>query len=303
MQGQIRAGRAVLGVAMSLALVMVSLAASRAQQPPGGQGAAPAPPPGTPPKALVPVAASSLAANPDAYVGEWVSLMGAVEQSLSPSVYLLDQNPKQTTGQNVLVLVPKKLYGPIDLNTYVTAIGEVVRFEPTEIVKKMTGYTLEDLPPGVADKYLGRPVILASALVNAAGLDVTKRFPPPMTAEEETYAKFMRQVPPANAALRKAIEGSDVKLAQDNAATLKQAFADIEAFWKGKGKADATGWAQDARKQAEAIDAAAAGGRWDEVKASAGNLGKTCQTCHNVYRERFDDGSYRFKLPEAGVRR
>ena len=80
------------------------------------------------------------------------------------------------------------------------------------------------------------------------------------------------------------------------AAALKTAFVATEQFFKPHGKADAIGWAQDARKAAEAIELSAAAGKWDEVKATQANLGKMCQTCHTAYRERYDDGSFRAKL-------
>jgi len=87
----------------------------------------------------------------------------------------------------------------------------------------------------------------------------------------------------------------DVKLAKDNTAVLRTAFADVERFFEAKEKHDGHQWASDALKAVASIDDAVAAGKWDEVKASAGNLGKTCQTCHNTYREQAEDGSYRMK--------
>lgn len=255
--------------------------------------------PATPPKPLVPVAASSLASKPDAYYGEYVTLMGAVEASLSPTVFSVDQDKTKTTGHEVLILV-SKLYRPVDVNTYVTAIGEVTRFEPDNLAEKMKDAKL-DLAPDVIEKYRGKPVVLAMSVINAGGIDLTKRLPPPMTSEEEAYSKIMKQVGPANAALRKALEAMDVKLATENAAVLKQAFTQTAKFWKSKRKGDATTWAQDARKLAETIDRAATGGKWDEVKASTGSLGQKCQSCHGAYRDRFDDGSFRIKGAEKGA--
>jgi len=69
--------------------------------------------------------------------------------------------------------------------------------------------------------------------------------PPPLTAEEESYQKVMKQVAPAFAALRGGVEAMNVENTTKNAAVLKQAFADTEVFWKAK-KADATQWARDA---------------------------------------------------------
>jgi cytochrome c556 len=249
---------------------------------------------GTPPKSLVPVAASTMTAKPDAYYGEYVSLTATVERILSTLAFSVDQDKTKSTGKEILVFAPR-LNEPVDANTYVTVIGEVVRFEPDVIADKAKSYTL-DLPPDDAARYRGGPAILATSVINASGLDVARRLPPPLTAEEEAYAKIMKEVGPSNAALRKAIEGSDAKLAAEHAGVLKNAFTRTESFWKTKGKTDAVKWSQDARKLAEAIDLAAAAGEWDEVKTSVTKLGQSCQTCHTAYRERFDDGSFRIKL-------
>jgi cytochrome c556 len=270
-------------------------------QPSGGQQGAAQPgapqqggaQPAVPQKALVPIAASTLVATPDAYYGEPVSLAGVVDQNLSRTAFSVDQDRTKSTGKDVLVLAPN-LQRHVDPNTYVTVIGEVVKFDPAALGAKLKEYKL-DLAPDVAVKYVGRPVVIATSVIDTAGNDVAKRLPPPMTAEEETYQKLMKQVGSSNGALRKAIEGSDAKLAAENSAVLKKTFADVETFWKGRRKNDAADWAEDARKLSENIERSVAAGRWDEVKAHAGTLGKACQACHGAYRERFDDGSFRIK--------
>jgi len=141
--------------------------------------------------------------------------------------------------------------------------------------------------------------VIATNVIDAAGNDIARRLPPPMTADEEAYQKLMKQVGSANGALRKAIEGSDAKQASEHGAVLKKTFVDVEAFWRARRKNDAAQWAQEARKASENVTRSAASGRWDDVKSHAGALGKTCQTCHGAYRDRFDDGSFRIKKTEA----
>jgi cytochrome c556 len=246
----------------------------------------------------VPVAANTVAANPDAYYGQPVTLTAVVERILSKSAFVVAQrtvagvtNP--TTRKDLLVLVPT-ITGAVDQNAYVTVFGEVVRFDPAEIAKKAKDYKL-DLAPEVVAEYSGRPAVVATGVLNAAMIDLAKRLPPPMTPDEEVYSKVMKRVAPALAELRKGIEASTADVTTKNAAVLKQAFTEVEAFWKKRGKADATDWAQGARKQAELIEKTVASAKWDEVKASATTLGQACQTCHTAYRERFDDGSFRIK--------
>jgi cytochrome c556 len=294
-------------------LLLVALASLSAQQPPPqprqppaqppaqtpAQSAPPPPAPGTPPKPLVPLAASTLAANPDPYIGEWVTVTAAVEQTLGSLAFSMDQDTTKSTGKEVLVLAPR-MNSPVDLNTYVTVIGEVVRFDPEEITKKSKDYKV-DLPADVIARYKGKPTVLATAVVNSAGLDVAKKPLPPVTADDEVLTKIMKQVGPANTALRNDIEKMDVSLTKEHAAVLKQAFAETETFWKSKGKANALQWAQEARKAAEGIDQAVASDNWDAVKSSATMLGQQCGACHAVYRERLDDGSYRVKLGGSGI--
>jgi cytochrome c556 len=273
---------------------------AKPQAPTGGEKPqAPAGQPATPPqKPLVPLVSTTLTAKPDAYYGENVTMMAVVDQTLSPTAFSVDQDKTKSTGKDVLVLAPR-LNEPLELNTYVTVIGEVVKFDPTDakVKDRLAGFA-----PDALAKWAGKPAIVATNVINAAMNDVARRLPPKMTTEEEAFQKVMQKVGAANGAFRGIIEKSDQKAAQEQAATLKQAFVTTEAFFKPHGKADAIGWAQDARKTAEAIDVAAAAGKWDEVKANTTNLGKMCQTCHTAYRERYDDGSFRAKLGPAATK-
>ena len=134
-------------------------------------------------------------------------------------------------------------------------------------------------------------------MINTSGVDLAARLPPPMTAEEQALQKVMKAIAPASAALRADADKMDVNLTKEHAATLKQAFTQTELIWKAKGKADAVQMAADARKLAETIELDAAAAKWDEVKTSAGTLNTKCGACHGIYRERFDDGSFRIKNP------
>jgi cytochrome c556 len=289
----------------AFALCFASYAIPRAQQPPPAAPkpaapapAAPAAPAAAPAKPLIPVATNTVTGNPEAYYGQPVTISASVEQILSKSAFSVDQRrvatapPPKNGPTDVLVLVPT-LQSPVDLHAYVTVMGELVKFDPAEIARKAKDYKL-DLPEDAMAKYAGRPALIATSVINEKFVDLAKRLPPPLTAEEEAYQKMMKQVAPAFAALRSGIDGSNAETATKNAAVLKQAFTETEAFWKPK-KAEPTQWAHDARLKVESIQAAVAGGKWDEAKASAGTLGQACATCHGAYRERFDDGSFRIK--------
>ena len=299
---------------VAAAMLMMLFVSIRAQQPTPGQqppptqappaspqpparGAAPAAPTAPAPKPLVPAATNTIAANPDAFYGQAVTITASVEQIFTKSSFSVDQRrvgdapaPKQPT--DVLVLVPT-MQRPVDLKSYVTVMGELMKFDPAEVAKKAKDYKI-DLPPEAVAKYAGRPVLIATSVINDKFDDVAKRLPPPLNTEEEAFQKVMRAVGPAAAALRPAVEASNAEVASKNAAILQKGFADTEAFWKPK-KAEPTLWAQNARKEAEALQASITAGNWTDAKAHATTVAQACGQCHGVYRERFDDGSFRIK--------
>jgi len=263
--------------------------AQGAQAPAAGQRG------GAPAKPIVPLAASTLLAHPDQYLGEYISLTAPVEQTLTKTTFSVDQD-KTKSEQDILIVAPT-MTGTVEPNAYVTVLGELVKFDPDDVRKKTTknGYSL-DLSPELIAKYKGKPAIVATAVVvNATGIDIAKVLPPPLTPEEEAFRKIMLQVGPANTALRSAIEKMDAAAVKDQAAILSRAFTQTEAFWKTKGKTDAMGFAAEGKKHADAIGTAVAAGKWDDVKASATPLGQQCGACHGAYRERLDDGSFRIK--------
>lgn len=301
-----RSRTAMPGVAVAVGLMLLAFAGLRAQQPaPVGQQPAPtgqqpagqrgeARTPAQPAalaKPLEPVAASTLAAHPDPYYGERVTLTAAVEQVISNTAFSVDQDKTKSTGQEVLILTPP-LHGTVEPNTYVTVIGQVVKVDAAKLKEMKI-----DVPADLVAKYNGKPAVIATGVINSAFVDLTKRMPPPITADEEALSKIMKRVGPAFAAVRANAENPKPEVVTENAATLKQAFTETEAFWKSHGKSDAEKWAQGARKDAETIEKAASAGKWDEVKTSTAALGQACQSCHTSYRERYDDGSFRIKTP------
>ena len=277
----------------------VGLGVALGAQQRGGRGGEAAPaPPAAPVKPLIPVATNTVVAHPETYYGERVTMTASVQSVLSKSAFSVAQKSfgdaaKTTAVADVLILAPK-LQAPVPAGAYLTVFGEVVKFDPEEIAKKAKDYTL-DLPADVIAKYRGKPALIASAVINESFLDLTWRMPPPATPDEDALSQVMRKVQPAFGALRGSIDGSNVDITKQNAAVLKQAFADTEAIWKGRGKTEPMQWAAEARKNAEAIETAAAAGTWEAAKTAAGPLGQSCGRCHTAYRERFDDGSYRIK--------
>jgi len=268
-----------------------------AQTPASSQaaGATPARPSAPQPQPFVPVAVNALAANPDAYTVRNVSLTAAVEQRFGETAFSVDQDPRRNAAQDVLVLAPL-LTAPVEPNGYVTVIGEVVKFDPAVVASKMKD-AMPLLPPDVLSKYQGHAAIIAVSVINAAMTDLAKRLPPPMTPEEEALSRQMKQIGPGFNALRQALTATNAADAAAQAELLKKGFTEAAAFWKGKPHADAIQWNEYARRLADAITVAAGKSDFDTLKTDVPKLQSACASCHGQYRERLDDGSYRFKQP------
>ena len=216
-----------------------------------GRAQAPPPPANTPPKPLVPVAASSVAANPDSYVGEYVTMTGAVEANLTKTSFSVDQDKTKATGKEVLVLAPT-LQKQADQNGYVTVIGQLIKFDEKEVAAKLKDYQI-DLSPADIAKYKGKPVVLATAVINTSGIDIAKKPIPPMTADDLALQKIMTKLPPAQAAVRKSLDSKDAAGAKEQATVLKDSFTQIEAFFKTKNNQEAMKWAGEGKGHAESI--------------------------------------------------
>ena len=274
----------------SVALV-AGIAAQRGGAPEGGRGNAP------PPKPYVPVGTTAIAKNPDLFLGELVTVTASVETILSKSAFAVDQREKNEPSGTPLLVVAPILNAPVELNTYVTVAGELVTFDPAEIAKKAKNYHV-DLAPDLVEKFKGKPVVIAKVVVNNKMVDLAMRLPPAYAADEKALDDTMKKVGPAAAALRTAVDASKPGDVTTHLAVLKSAFAQTETFWKSKNVPEAVKIAQDAKSHADAVEKAVAGGDWDAAKKNAATLNQTCGACHGTYRERFDDGQFRAKLPE-----
>lgn len=272
-------------IVATAAAVLITSLALRAQGP-GGQGA-----PGA--KPLVPMTASSLLRNPQGFIGENVSLMATIDAILSKTVFTLDQDPTKSGGDAVLVIVPTLNAQP-EANSYVTVQGEVFKFDPAEVMKRAKGYTL-DVPADVLAKFQGKPAIVAAAVVTPKLVDLAKRVLPPMTPAELSFQKAMLAIQPASGELRNLLAAPDAVKIKEQTAILRKAFTEVEGYFKSKGTTEAAGWAGDVLKILANVDAAAAAGKLEELKAAGGPLQAACAQCHGVYRERQDDGSFRIK--------
>ena len=271
------AGIAALSFAMLVTVVV------RAEQGQGGGGRG----------AMVPMTASTIARDPAPLIGTTVSMMATVEQILTKTAFTVDQDKSKSTGKEILVLAPSLQSAP-DLNAYVTVQGQVLKFDPAEIAKVAKNYTI-DLPADVAAKYAGKPVVVATVVVTSGLVDIAKRVPPPMTPAELALRQNMLTIQASSTAVRTGLDKPDAAALKEQVASLKKAFSDVEAFFKGRKTEDAIKWSGEALTAVTTMESGLTTGKLDEVKASAGSLTQLCTACHTVHRERQDDGTFRVK--------
>jgi cytochrome c556 len=247
----------------------------------------------------VPVATAVLLEHPEVYDGKTITLSAGVERVLSKTAFVVDQRKAisatgiAATGKPVLVIAPEmQVVAPE--KQYVLISGQVVRFDPTVIARVAPTYKL-DVAPEVWAQFEGQPIVIAVSVVNSVSVELAKRPVPPMTAAETSMSTAMKTINPAFGALRSAAQKSQGTAVLESATALVPAFTQAEAIWDNLGVTAAAELARQARAYATTIDRAAAAGNWDAVTTAFGSLNQTCQECHRAYRERLDDGSFRFK--------
>jgi hypothetical protein len=119
----------------------------------------------------VPVATNTVLANPDAYKGRPVTLSAGVEQVLSKTAFVIDQQQAagakeiKAVGKPMLVIAPY-LTGSINAKQYLLMRGQVVMFDPATLGQVVADYTL-DLAPEVSAKYQGLPVLVATSVLDS----------------------------------------------------------------------------------------------------------------------------------------
>ena len=249
-----------------------------------------------PPRPAIPLATGALTAHLDRYAGTPVSITARVSRVYGSTAFSIVQANQKAGTADVLV-VSAFLASPVQAGNTVTVIGDVIRFDAAAVAAR-----LRDAAPAlagtVAEQYRGKAAIIAASVIDAAMADLAKRPPPPLTPEEEAYRAVMKAVGPAYNTLRQAVTASNASDAAAQAAALTKLFGDARPFWQAQGRADALQWVDDAQGMAAAIEAAAGKPDWDTIKADVPKLQQICSNCHNFYRERLDDGSYRYKRPK-----
>lgn len=131
---------------------------------------------------------------------------------------------------------------------------------------------------------------LMFALVVAIGLVVRAAEPAPAD-----YSKAMKDLGGLMQALGKPGASEDFELAKKSAATARDAFAIVQAYWKAKGDTTATKLAETGTKAAADLNVVATLVSSEGVEAAVKDLAATCVACHAAHREKMPDGSFQIK--------
>jgi hypothetical protein len=115
------------------------------------------------------------------------------------------------------------------------------------------------------------------------------------TWTDDDLEKFMKQIGPGAANLRKLIDAQAAPAAEAQADMLEHFFDDVEEIFDARKYDDAEQWAQDASEYANHIEDAVEAKDFTKASEQLKLLMGQCQMCHAKYRERLPDGTYQLK--------
>jgi hypothetical protein len=109
---------------------------------------------------------------------------------------------------------------------------------------------------------------------------------------QDPMTRIMTQVAPAWTSLQMNLDSGNAAALATDADRLQRLFAAAERFFTGKKMQEAADWAKQSADAAGAAAKAAKAGTVDKnAKAAIGQ----CKQCHDVYRQKNQDGSYSLK--------
>jgi len=247
----------------------------------------------------LPLATNTVLRNPEVYYGRQITLSAGVDHMLSKTAFVVDQwkmsgpNEVSAVGKPILVVAPY-LTTALDTRRYMLMRGELVKLDTSTVARVSAEYRI-DLGPDLWAKYQGQPMLLAVSVIDGTYTELAKKPIAPPTPDELALGGAMKTISAAFTALRSAADESQSDAVARNIGQLQPAFMQTEAIWDGLGQGAAAQLARDAREYLSAMQHDAAAGNWDKVKFTAGRVNQVCATCHGAFRDRADDGSFRFK--------
>ena len=113
--------------------------------------------------------------------------------------------------------------------------------------------------------------------------------------DEKEYQDWMKTTGATAGSLRKNLEAKNGEAAAADAKKLQGVSTQVHDFWMKKKIDNATKFASSAQDGFKEIGQLASSGKFDEAAATLKTTMANCGGCHNAYREKAADGSWKIK--------
>jgi cytochrome c556 len=113
--------------------------------------------------------------------------------------------------------------------------------------------------------------------------------------EEAEYQAWMKTTGATAGSLRKNLEAKNAEAATVDAKKLEEVFTQVHDFWMKKKIDNATKFATSAQTGFKEVGQLATAGKFEEASATLKTTMANCGGCHNAYREKAADGSWKIK--------
>lgn len=133
-----------------------------------------------------------------------------------------------------------------------------------------------------------KKLLLTAACVLALGI-------PAVADEQEDFVKWMKATAASAGSLRKNLAAKNSEGAAADSKKLQEVFKEVHDFWLNKKIDNATKFSTDAITGFKEVGDLATAGKFDEAQASLKKTMASCGGCHDAYREKAADGSYKLK--------
>ena len=138
-------------------------------------------------------------------------------------------------------------------------------------------------------------MITRKFLVMTLMIGATALFVRADTLNEESFQKLMKEVGAATKRFKNEMVARDATGLTKDATRVADIYKQMAPFWTARKAEDAAKWSQESSSAAMALAADAKKGDWAAVKNGTQGVFKNCKSCHDSYREKTPDGSYKFK--------
>ena len=219
-----------------------------------------------------------------------------VEKTLAPTAFSVDQDKTKSTGKEVIVAraAAARAGRAQYLRHRDRRSGQARRRRDRQARARPAP---PDCPPTCSRKYQGKPVILATAVINAALTDLAQVH----SAADDAGRSGPRQG-------HEGVGAGQRRAAQRRSTHRTPSWSrPTPRFWprrsprpkrsgRARGKADAVKFAQTARDgRRRPSNRRPRPGNWNDVKTHDTTLGQQCASCHGVIASAVEDGSFCIK--------